>query len=86
MGMRNSSGTRSALWRDTPSVRGLKKGLRTIIFVVLTHGSLRRCAPSDTPVRAAASAPSRTVTRTSSGTRTARWRGTATPSLAPLEC
>ena len=77
-GIRISFGTRSALWRDTLSVIGVRKDLGTTIFVVLTHGSLRRCAPSDTPARAAASAPCLAITRTSSGTRSARWRGTRT--------
>jgi len=49
-----SESGRCARWRDTPSVRvtssvrGHRKGFRRIIFLVLTHGSLRRCAPSDT--------------------------------------
>ena len=79
-GVLNLSGTSSARWRDTPSVRGHRKGLRATIFLVITHGSLRRCAPSDTPARAAASAPSRTVSHTSSTCiRTARCRGTLPP-------
>ena len=87
--MRNSSGTRSALWRVTPSVRFHRKGVLTTFCVVLTHGSLRRSAPSDTPARAAASAPSRAVMarpRPSPRTRTARCRGTlasCNPSLSP---